>query len=205
MMKFSFQTFCLVFLVTVVHLILITVFAPLSDTAGEYFAGLEVEEMLEQGRADLAALVKEDLDGSSPDERSHGETAGPPSSAVLRPEEESLRSDESPKDAEAVALLGRREGAAAVVSEEAMAEPAAIVLTDPRLLAKRISRPEPAASAIAKPVRSDSEKGTGTNPKTTKVAEAKTSEASIAQGASSKLRTETTRGAIREIRPIPRL
>lgn len=54
-MKLSFQTVCLVFLVTAIHLIVITVFAPVTKSATDFFANLDVETILENGREDFVA------------------------------------------------------------------------------------------------------------------------------------------------------
>lgn len=44
-MKLSFQTFCLVFLVTIVHVVMITALAPVGNQASKYFAQIDVESI----------------------------------------------------------------------------------------------------------------------------------------------------------------
>ncbi|MDF1853087.1 MAG: hypothetical protein P1U85_19775 [Verrucomicrobiales bacterium] len=150
-MKLSFQTFCLIFVVTILHLVAITLFAPLTKSASDYFATLDVETMLENGREDLAALrneemqlpetsianeeewVSEEIDLREPASvkpaAEVGETAEEKvAAALLRKEEEILEENSATVEAETPAV--------------AISEPARGAIADVRILSERVGRPE---------------------------------------------------------------
>lgn len=116
-MQLSFQTFCLVFGVTILHLIAFTLIAPLTGSAGKYFADLDVEAILENGREDLKA-AREQLAGNGTER------------AV------------TPGEGFAGALPGRDKVTENPDSgDRAVSEPARGAIADIRVLADRVSRP----------------------------------------------------------------
>ncbi len=198
MKNLSFQTFCLIFIVTIVHLILITVFAPISDSASMYFAELDVEKMLEQGRDDLAAMTDDDSI----------ETRSDDADSELRSRHESetleniLESENPVPEREAVALLGR-DGADSVLEPfRAASEPLRGAVAESRILAeqaykKQIPKPNPFRAKVVESQDTTSSDNMASIREATPTAVAPHVPAARKTGAGNSM-------TIREIRPIPR-
>lgn len=134
-MKLSFQTFCLIFVVTFVHLVVITAFAPMTKSATDFFATLDVETILENGREDFSALQDTETLPSEPTE-SVAATSETSFLDADRGVEEEVASSLLPENVEPLKEETSTEPVVAVV------KPVRGAVTDVRVLSDRITRPD---------------------------------------------------------------
>jgi len=138
-MKLTFQTFCLLFLVAAVHLALIIALTPVTKSASDYFADLDVERMFEGDRG-------EDSSESEPDMREDFETAPTPGdpekedeTTIAQSEPAPGGSDRSPTSRDPGSESeGSGDGIASTEAERNERE----AVVDSRMLGKRVEHPE---------------------------------------------------------------